>query len=236
VLRYRISYSKEGPARYMSHLDLVRAFERGLRRAGLPVSLSQGFNPHSRLSFGFPLPVGVAGLEEYVDIELEQEVSPEGVVSSLNQVLPQGIKTGGCRLLEDKSPALMAEVERAHYLVRIRGEAAPGLEMLENCLAGIMGRAEITVTRRKKDGRAVPFDIRPGLLGLSARLEEGRPVVEMDLISGSALNIRPAEVVSALRDQCGLPEDLRLEITRTGIKGSGGRDLSGVQIKGKWNE
>lgn len=226
--RYRIRYSKEGAARFMSHLDMIRTFERAVRRAGLPVALSQGFNPHSRLAFAFPLPVGVGGLEEYVDIELDREVPPEEIVSSLNPAMPPGMKVSGSHRLEDKTPALMAEVERSLYTIRFEREGAPGLEAVQKCLEAIMGLAEITITRHKKDGRQVEFDIRPGLLSLSARNEEGRIVLEMELMAGSRINVRPGEVISAIRERCGIFESgCHLEITRTRTWGPGGKELFG---------
>ncbi len=224
--RYRVSYSKDDTARFMSHLDLVRTFGRALRRAGLPVTLSRGFNPHARISFAFPLPVGVSGLEEYADIELDREVSPEEIVRTLNAGMPQGLKvTGSCRL-EEGSPALMAEAHRSTYLVRLDRENVPGLEAVLKCLEKIAEVPELPVTRRKKDGSAAQFDIRPGILALSAREEEGRVVIEMDLMTGSSLNVRPAEVIQAVRESCGIfDEGCRLEITRTRIRGRGGKEL-----------
>lgn len=223
---YRISYSKEDAARFMSHLDLVRTFERALRRAGLPVSLSQGFNPHSRLAFGFPLPVGVAGKEEYADINLDREVSPARILLSLNSAMPRGLKVTAACPLKDGSPALMAEVERSSYRVRVGREGAPGLEAVKNCLEKIAGMAGIPVTRRKKDGSPALFDIRPGILSLGASEEEGRVVIEMELMAGSSLNIRPGEVIQALRELCGIPgQGCSLEITRTRVLGRGGKEL-----------
>ena len=224
--RYRISFSKGGPARFMSHLDMVRTFERAVRRAGLPVSMSQGFNPHSKLAFGFPLPVGVSGLEEYADIELEEDISPEIIVKSLGPAMPQGIKvTGACRL-EDKTAALMAEVERSSYLVRAGRDESLDPEALRKCLEDLTGLEELPVTRRKKDGREALFDIRPGILSLQAG-EDGEGIfVSMELASGSSLNVRPGEVISAVRERCGLfGEGCHLEISRTGMRGPGGKEL-----------
>lgn len=226
--RYRIRYCKEGTARFMSHLDLVRTFERAVRRAGLPVALSQGFNPHSRMAFAFPLPVGVSGLEEYVDIELDRDISPEKMAGSLDPAMPPGLKVTGAIRLDDRTPALMAEVERSSYTVRFEREGTPGLEAVQKCLDRIMGLDQIPVTRHKKDGREVEFDIRPGLLSLSARDDGGRIVMEMELMAGSQVNVRPGEVISAIRERCGIPQGgCHLEIIRTRTRGAGGKDLFG---------
>ncbi len=223
---YRIRYSKEDAARFMSHLDLVRTFERALRRAGLPVSLSQGFNPHSRLAFGYPLPVGVAGKEEYADIVLDREVDPAQIVQSLNSAMPRGLKITAACPLKEGAPALMADVERASYRVRLGREGALGLDTVKQCLEKITAMTGVVVTRRKKDGSPALFDIRPGILSLGACREEGRVILEMDLMTGSSLNIRPGEVIQALRELCGIPgPGCSPDITRTRVLGKGGKEL-----------
>lgn len=227
MTRYRIRYSKEGPARFISHLDMVRTFERVVRRASLPVSLSEGFNPHPKFGFGFPLPVGMAGLNEYVDLMLDRAMEPDQIVSSLERAMPPGLRVTGACLVEEKSPALMAQVERSVYQVRAaRGELSKGVETLRKCLEDMMGMQEVTISRRKKDGRNVIFDIRPGLLAFSVGEEEAALVIEMELMTSSSLNVRPEEVIEAVRGLCGiLNNECHLDSTRTGIAGAGGEDL-----------
>ncbi|MFZ5631786.1 MAG: TIGR03936 family radical SAM-associated protein [Bacillota bacterium] len=224
--RYRISYTKEGTARFISHLDMIRLFERAARRAGLPVSLSRGFNPHPRLAFSLPLPVGMGGLQEYLDMELDTGAPPAWIVRSLNSAMPPGLGiTGACRL-DEKSPALMAEVERSLYIVRAAREEMPELEALRKCLAGIMALAAIPVARSKKDGPPALFDIRPGLLSLRAVEEGDRVAVEMELMTGSRFNVRPGEVITAIRERCGIfGGDAHVEITRTRMLGRGGKEM-----------
>lgn len=225
--RYRIRYSKEGAARFISHLDMIRTLERVVRRASLPVSLSEGFNPHPKFSFGFPLPVGMSGLNEYVDIMLDRAIEPREIVSALERAVPPGLRVTGACQVEEGTPALMAQVERSVYLVRTAGEELPGgVEALQKCLEDMMSSKELIINRRKKDGRKVDFDIRPGLLGFSVREEGAGVVFEIELVTSSSLNVRPEEVVEAVRDRCGvLDGDPHLDFTRTRITGHGGADL-----------
>ena len=227
MIRYRIRYSKEGAARFISHLDMVRTFERVVRRASLPVSLSEGFNPHPKFGFGFPLPVGMAGQSEYVDLMLDSAMDPDQIVSSLERAMPPGLRVTGACLVEEEKSALMAQVERSVYQVRAAREELPkGVETLRKCLEDMMGMQEITISRRKKDGRNVIFDIRPGLLAFSVREDEAAVVIEMELMTSSSLNVRPEEVIEAVRGHCGLlNNDCHLDFTRTGIAGPGGKDL-----------
>lgn len=224
--RFRISYSKDGPARFISHLDMIRMFERAMRRAGLPVSLSKGFNPHARLAFSLPLPVGVRGEREFLDLELNVDLAPSRIISALNPVLPPGLTINGACRLADNAPALMAEAERSRYIVRFGGENPPGFADLEHCLAGIMAMEEINITRCKKAGPPVSFNIRPGLLSLLALKEEGGAALAMELMTGSRLNIRPDEVLAVVMEHLGTPgRQIQIDITRTEVLGPGGKGM-----------
>lgn len=224
--RYRIRYSKEGPARFISHLDMLRTFERALRRAGLPFSLTQGFNPHPRMSFGMPLPVGVSGLNEYVDIDLHSAVDPAQIAIVLGRAMPPGLSVTGACSVDEKAPSLMAESERSVYRVRVdSGEVPHDIGAFKECLEELMNSKEITVIRRKKDGRQAEFDIRPGLIRLSASEEEGSVLLEMELMTGSSLNVRPEEVILAISERCLAFSEYSPEVVRTAIAGRGGKDL-----------
>src|SRR5712692_11476874 len=89
--RFRLTFSKGEPVRYISHLDLMRTWERILRRAGLKLAHSQGFNPRPRLVFAAPLSVGVTSEAEIVDVDLEEELVAEELVSRVRPALPPGI-------------------------------------------------------------------------------------------------------------------------------------------------
>ncbi|MFA4886471.1 MAG: TIGR03936 family radical SAM-associated protein, partial [Desulfotomaculaceae bacterium] len=88
MFRYRIIYAKEGPARYISHLDLLRVFDRAARRGGLPVAYTQGFNPHPKMSFAAPLSVGTAGEAEFADMELTRDIPVADMESALAGSMP----------------------------------------------------------------------------------------------------------------------------------------------------
>lgn len=87
----RLEFSKLGRARFLSHLDTMRVFQRALTRAQIPVIYSQGFNPHMKMSIAFPLPLGVESLCEIIDLKLEEPIS--GLVEKLNAALPEGFRT-----------------------------------------------------------------------------------------------------------------------------------------------
>ena len=87
----RIWFSKQGRIKYVSHLDIMRCMTRAVRRADIPLWYTEGFNPHPYLNFLQPMPLGVEGLNEPLDIRIEGEISDKEIMDKLNAVLPVGI-------------------------------------------------------------------------------------------------------------------------------------------------
>ncbi len=215
--RYRVQFSKEGPARFLSHLDLVRTTERALRRARLPLAFSQGFNPHPRFSFAAPLPVGVAGEQEYLDIELEKNISPKEIISRLNMVFPEGIRVKEARPVSDRAPSLMATLKKARYEVEMELSGPLTNSALQGCLDSFLALSAVEAATKKKD-RQKTKDIRPGIYRLQGKVEQKKVVLEMELQAGSSGNVRPEEVCRGLLEKCGLPVLLQTcRIKRTGL-------------------
>jgi radical SAM-linked protein len=106
--------------RFLSHLDLMRTWERALRRSGLPLAFTQGHHPHIKMSFGPPLPLGFRSRAEVFDLELSR---PPGVdlAERLNAVLPGGLTVTCFRPILYKTPSLMSQLEGASYRVRFPG-------------------------------------------------------------------------------------------------------------------
>src|SRR5436305_12862145 len=90
VQRIRIRYAKRGRLRFSSHRDFARAFERSLRRAGIPMAYSAGFHPHPKISYVGAAPTGVGSEAEYVEIALASRCEPEQVRAAIDAVLPEG--------------------------------------------------------------------------------------------------------------------------------------------------
>jgi hypothetical protein len=117
MVRYRIRYQKVGAIRFTSHRDLLRIFRRSLAAADVPVCYSRGFNPHPRFSFGPSLRTGWEGLDEYLDVQLEQVT--DDLDSRLNSRLPDGLKIVGCSSLGDSVPKLSTDIKAASYEVTV---------------------------------------------------------------------------------------------------------------------
>jgi len=99
--RYRFYFSRDLPAAFISHLDMTRLFERLFRRLDIKLKFTQGFNPHPRIVFILPMPVGLCSKEEIFEVECEQELSSD-IIDSLNKILPEGLKMLKVELATDK--------------------------------------------------------------------------------------------------------------------------------------
>ncbi|GAB4115898.1 MAG: hypothetical protein Kow00103_11070 [Candidatus Caldatribacteriota bacterium] len=113
----RIKYTKEGMMKYLSHLNLVQIFSRAIRRAELPVSISNGFNPRFRISFGPPLPLGINSQAEYLDIKVIESVNLKELQKKLNHALPEGIKVIKGKEIPPPSSSLSKAIDSALFIV-----------------------------------------------------------------------------------------------------------------------
>lgn len=212
-----MQYAKEGPASYISHLDLLRVFERSARRAGLPLELTKGFNPHPKITFAAPLGVGTAGMAEFADMELTVELTAEKVSGALSATLPEGLRLVEARKVPDDSPPLMAVVERATYQARARLKHRLCENELNELIEAFLEMPEITVQRKNKSGEKKAFDIRPGIFDITGRLDDGIIVLEAEIKTGSRGNVRLEEVLSAFEKHSGVALEGRFVLCRTGI-------------------
>jgi len=215
--RVRIGFSKGAGVRFVSHLDLMKAFERAVRRAAIPIAFSEGFNPHPRMSFASALAVGVTSDDEYMDMDLREDVEPGEIARRLAVALPPAIAIKSARLVPDNSPALMAVVNRACYEVRARLSAPVTPEQLQDYITETLNQKEIVIEKNTKKGPK-PKDIRPGIINLTGRVEGEDVFFDMTLLTGNEGNIRPEEVVRGLKKTAGLPVNPdSVRIHRTGL-------------------
>ena len=153
LTRVRITFSKGAALKYISHLDLLRVWERLLRRAALPVSYSQGFNPHPKITIAMPLPVGCTGEREVLDVVMDQALPAQHIVDVMQPVCPTGLGIVAVREVPLPEPALPGRIRRATYRVTLSGIESDGVA---ERAAELCAREEILVTFRRKT-----FDLRP---------------------------------------------------------------------------
>lgn len=201
-MRVLLRFTKGGPARYISHLDLMRSMNRTILRAGIAAAWSQGFHPHIITAFAQALGLGYLSTGEYMEFELTQG-EPQAAMAALNAVLPDGIGFTGAWAMPDDAPTLMSKVAAARWRVSL---SVPVNDALLAEFQGLLGRDKVEVVKQGKNGSTVQ-DIRPGLKSI----ERSGDDVELLLSAGSALNIRPELVVRAVVDD---PEVISV-LTRT---------------------
>lgn len=209
----RSCFSVRGNIRFLSHLDILKVMERTMRRAQIPVSFSQGFNPHPKIAFGSAKPVGLASECEYFDVELDGEMDPSDFQTKFQGKCPSGIQIKETKEISPEEPALMAVINCASYQVTVKVSGELGSEELDKKIAELFSRRSIIV-ERVSPKRRKEVDIRPGILSLSYSLYSPQRILfEMDLDMGNQGNAKPGEVVRAL----GLGNYELLDITRTGL-------------------
>lgn len=174
TLRLRVEFSKAGVLKYLSHLELVTAIFRSMRRAEIPMRYSQGFHPSPRVSFGPALGVGVAGIREYFDMEITPPFDIDYFMQGMNSVLPEGLKINGQALMPDKEPSLSSFISRYEYEI-ICDDSAAAKRYLEQKLE-IEGIEDISIIDNKtvrltlvdsKDKKAKLSEILPEVFGVS---------------------------------------------------------------------
>ena len=193
--RIRVRFAKRGTLRFISHLALMRAFARALRRSGLPLRMTQGFNPHPRISFPSPLGVGIEGTDEVMEFELDGWTPPDEAERRLGESVPPGLTI---RAVETVPPNETAQAAETTYVVRPVDPEAPESRVDAAQAAGLLDRDEVLVERHRKK-RVRTTNIRPYLL--DARVENGVLTLRFRVDQGATS--RPEEVLAAL----GLPAD-----------------------------
>ena len=157
-----VVFEKTPRLRHIGHLDLMRAMQRALRRSGLPLRYSQGFNPHILLTFAAPLSVGMPGKREIMEVPIEGEMTEEAFLEKLRPALPPELPCLAARAVDDRHPAPMAQLAAAMYEAEL-DEVPDGLA---EAIPAFLAQDNIPAIRKTKTGMK-PCDIRPMIYDLS---------------------------------------------------------------------
>ena len=187
--KVRIRFRKDHDLRLLSHHDLMRTFERMLRRSELPFRRTQGFHPHPRIIFALSLPLGVVGCDEVVELELDDILPVDEIQERLRRQAPPGLHFHSVSRIDAKAGA---QVRRLCYRIWVPDER---VEDLRQRVATIMAGAECWVERKRPPVRRV--DLRPWLSKLSVVEVDGKYALDMALWLLPSGTARPDEVVEA---------------------------------------
>ena len=197
-MKIRIKFSKQGHLRFIGHLDVMRYFQKVMRRADVNIRYSEGFSPHQIMSFAAPLGVGLTGSGEYLDIEVLSTDSSDEMIRRMNATMAEGIEIISYKKLPDDAVNAMSLVAACDYTIRLRDGYAEKLGMINaEFMKGLVsyiesGNMEI-VKKTKKGERLV--DLKP-LIFEHALTEDGEGIF-LKLSSGSVNNIKPELVLEA---------------------------------------
>ena len=189
-MRYRVNYEILGHMAFLSHLEMMRLWQRALLRSSLPVAWSQGFNPRPKLSLGPAKGVGVEGLSEYLDVDFKTYLQGGEVISKLNSVLPDDVKVLRVRELPPGTKLLEAVINEAQYKI-IFTQGCPG--DLAAKVEDFLQKTEVLYLRRspKKDKE---LNLRSYVNDL--RLEDDVLILSAKL--GPNGTMRPPELLTVL--------------------------------------
>ncbi len=191
--KLRVKWGKKGLVRFLSHLENNRVLQRAIRRADIPVTYSQGFHPHQKLSFGPPLPLGYSSDGEYFDIQIEGTCTPDHI-RKLAATMPAGYFISDSKLIYTKAPAISALLNRALYTVY--GDLGD-LDTLSNAIDNLLAKDSVIAQRSTKDG-AKEVEIRPAIYKLELDDNGTAPCLNMELGLGEGGYAKPSEVIDML--------------------------------------
>ena len=199
-MRIRITFAKTEDMRYTSHLDLYRAWERTIRRAGLPLAYSQGFRPHPRINLGAALPLGFTSQAEMIDIWVDEALPLDQIKHQLIDAAPPGVQISHIEEISQEKPALQSQIAASKYVITL-------LEPIQDIDANLDLLLHSPTLTRERRGKT--YDLKPLIHDLY-RLpdgELGQQRLQAVLSAREGATGRPEEVILALG---GIPELARV--------------------------
>lgn len=240
VLKIRVKFSKTGSMKFIGHLDVMRYFQKAIRRSGIDIAYSQGFNPHQLISFAAPLGVGLTSDGEYMDMELRSSFSSKEAMDRLNAAMNDEIRVESYVELEEGSKNAMSIVAAADYCVSLK-DRYPMVEDFQTKFDMFLTQPEIIMQKKTKKSEK-EVNIKPYIyhIGYTAeefskkinrniektvaqQYENGQKIY-MQIATGSVVNIKPELVMEAFYKSIQIPfQPLAYQIHRMEVYG----DLNG---------
>ena len=188
-MKIRIKFAKYGAMKFIGHLDMMRFFQKAIRRAGIDIKYSEGFSPHQIMSFAAPLGVGIESSGEYMDIEVLSMTSAEDMKQALNRVMVEGVEVLSVSVLPDNVKNAMASVAAASYKLQMKEGTFP-IDDLNEKLQDFYGQEQIPYSKETKKS-VVELDLKQGLYAIAAD-EDG--AICMLVNASSSGNIKPTMI------------------------------------------
>jgi len=205
-MKIRIKFRKWGSMKFIGHLDMMRYFQKVMRRADVDIRYSEGFSPHQIMSFAAPLGVGITSDGEYFDIEVHSTKSSEEMIADMNKTMVDGVEITGYVALPDNAKTAMSIVAAADYELSFKDsyEIPADKATFEASIEEFFTNAkEVLITKQTKKSERT-MNLKPLVYEFSMREKEGNPVFYLNLSTGCTDNVKPELVVEALFNHMGL--------------------------------
>ena len=200
-MKARIKFRKKGDMKFIGHLDIMRYFQKAIRRAEIPIAFTSGYSPHMIMSFANPLGVGLTSDGEYFDIELTEPIASREAVKRLNEQMVDGMEiVSFVQIPDDKKSKGMSIVAGADYLSSVKNGSLP--EDLAEKLEAFYAQNEICVVKKTKKSEK-EVDIRPMIYKLECR----NGGIYMRVAAGSVQNLKPELVTEAFARYLGMDDE-----------------------------
>ena len=196
-MNIRMKFKKHGCMKFIGHLDIMRYFQKAIRRADIDIAYSEGFSPHMIMSFAAPLGVGLTSEGEYVDLQVNSCASSKEAVDALNSVMVDGMEVVSFKLLPENVKNAMSSVAAADYFVKWREGYAP--ENWEEKFNTFLQKEEMLIVKKTKRSEA-EVDLKPMLY--KTELRDGG--IFMQVACGSVNNLKPELVMEAFAKDAGI--------------------------------
>lgn len=222
-MKIRIKFSKHGAMKFVGHLDIMRYFQKAMRRADVDIKYSEGFSPHQIMSFAAPLGVGLTSNGEYLDIEVLSTKDSRTMLKQLNDVMAEEVEVLQYRKLEDSSKNAMSIVAAADYTVVFREKSRPEDEVSfwNEFVSFCQGESIKIIKKTKKSEKEL--NIRP----LIYQVRPTGTGVFLQVSTGSSNNLKPELILEAYYQAKGMnyPE-LAFQIQREEVYANTGDETS----------
>ena len=208
-MKIRIKFRKWGVMKFVGHLDMMRYFQKAMRRANIDICYSEGFSPHQIMSFAAPLGVGITSDGEYLDIEVHSTLSSEESICALNATMVDGVEILSYGKLLDNAKPAMSIVAAADYRLSYKeGYESPyRVTKWQSILEERFFKPDNFMITKKTKKSERSLDLKPLVYFLEVKEEQGQPVFYLRVSTGSVDNVKPELILSSIYESCDLSYD-----------------------------
>jgi len=213
-----IKFTKENYLKYISHLDLMRLFQRTFRRCNIPIKYSQGFNPQPKMTIGNPLALGVESAEEFMEIDLYERIPEDEFIRIVNSDLPEGIKIIEVKYVDSKS-SITSFIDWSYYEIQFVANNIDDLNLLKTSIMKLLEMDQLIIEKEKRKGNKVVSqnkDVRPFIgnitisEGKTKKISDNECLITINCLlkSGDKGNLKPVDLLKVIEKYTDIDIDI----------------------------